>query len=303
LNYLDLTTPNGRKNESYFMDALVDLYQKNGIEFGNPWQHKIQYRTDYIDLDTTFSDSSGFSVDYHFQIARSANLAALDNIKLVVERPELWSVSINDSLVEKEDGKYWIDLDYPKFEIGPYIRHGRNTITLTAERMSIFAEIMPVYILGGFILRPLEQGFEIRNGELEGLGSWQDAGHPFYSGKVSYSQGFNIEKRSDRFKVRLTGWNGTVAEVMVNGTKAGIIAWPPEELEITSLLRDGENDITIRVVGSLKNTFGYFYADNQKWINGPHDWDHAPEDLPGMDQYYLMDYGLFNPFELWKTSN
>ena len=103
------------------------------------------------------------------------------------------------------------------------------------------------------------------------------------------------------FKVNLSGWSGTIAEVRVNNQDAGIIAWPPEELDITQLLTEGKNEISVRVVGSLKNTFGYFYEDNNKWINGPHDWNKAPENQPGIDQYYLMDYGLFSPFGLWKT--
>jgi hypothetical protein len=301
LNYLDLYTPAGEMKDVYFMEALISLFKENGIEFGNPWQHKIQYRKDYVDLDTIFTDTAGFVVAYHFRVATGADLSKLADAKAVVERPELWTVSVNDSLLEKEDGEYWIDLDYPVYNIGEHIKHGRNTITLKADRMSIFAEVMPVYITGDFIVRPLGKGFEITSGSLDALGSWKDAGYPFYSNKISYTQDFTIEKEHARFKVKLTGWNGTLAEVHVNGREAGIVAWPPEELDITELLTEGKNEISVRIVGSLKNTFGYFYEDNDKWINGPHDWNKAPENQPGMDQYYLMDYGLFSPFELWKS--
>ena len=60
INYLDLYTTKGDMENVYFMEALIALFNKNGIDFGNPWQHKIQYKTNYIDLDTTFTDSSGF---------------------------------------------------------------------------------------------------------------------------------------------------------------------------------------------------------------------------------------------------
>jgi hypothetical protein len=301
LNYLDLFTPDGEMKDVYFMEALTSLFHENGVEFGNPWQHKIQYKTDYVDLDTTFTDSTGFRVEYHFQVAGGMDLTALAGAKAVVERPELWTVSINDSLIEKEEGEYWIDLDFPVYHIGTYLKHGWNTIALEAPRMSVFAEIMPVYILGDFLVKPKYKGFEISSGSLRALGSWKDAGYPFYSDKVSYTQNYMVDKGDARFKLKLTGWNGTLAEVLVNKQKAGMIAWPPEELDITQLLSDGENEISVRIVGSLKNTFGYFYEDNDKWINGPHDWNIAPENQPGMDQYYLMDYGLFSPFELWKT--
>jgi hypothetical protein len=301
LNYLDLYTPNSEMKDAYFMEALIALFNDYGIKFGNPWQHKIQYKTEYIDLDTSFSDSTGFEVEYHFQLARGTDLSALLEAKAVVERPELWTVSINDSLIEQEDGEYWIDVDYPVYKIGQFLKPGRNTISLSAKRMSIFAEIMPVYILGDFIVNPKKKGFEITNGSLSALGSWKDAGYPFYFNKVSYSQKYIIEKGKSFFKVKLTGWNGTIAEVQVNNKEAGIIAWPPEELDVTHMLTEGSNEISVRIVGSLKNTFGYFYEDNNKWINGPHDWNRAPKNQPGFDEYYLMDYGLFSPFGLWKT--
>jgi hypothetical protein len=133
------------------------------------------------------------------------------------------------------------------------------------------------------------------------MGSWKDAGYIFYSNKVSYSQKFTIKKGSSDFKVKLNNWNGTVSEVLVNNKDAGIIAWSPEELDVTELLVEGENEITVRVVGSLKNTFGHFYQKEQKWIYGPGDWNKAPKHQPAYDQYNQIDYGLFEPFELLKS--
>lgn len=300
LNYLDLKTSKTTMKDTYFMTALVALFQENGVEFGNPWQHKIQYKKNYLDLDQ-FEENSGFRADYHFQIASGVDISTLSEVKAVVERPELWSVSINGHVVEKEPGKYWIDKDFPVFKIGEYLKPGKNTISLVADRMSIFAELMPVYIIGDFKVLPEKVGFEITNGKLAELGSWKDAGYIFYSDKVSYSQKFNIEKGTAAFKVKLNKWNGTVAEVIVNGNQAGIIAWEPEELDITELLSEGENEITVRVVGSLKNTFGEFYREEKSWIYGPHGWNNAPQHQPGFEQYFLNDYGLFEPFELLRS--
>jgi len=100
------------------------------------------------------------------------------------------------------------------------------------------------------------------------------------------------------YKVKLNNWNGTLAEVFVNGTPAGQIMWPPYELSLGPVLKPGENEIVVRVTGSLKNTFGYFYRNNKQWINGPGDWDTAPEGNPPAGKYFLMNYGLFEPFSL-----
>lgn len=301
LNYLDLKTAKTSLKDTYFMTALISLFKEIGVEFGNPWQHKIQYKKNYLELDQ-FDENSGFTTDYHFQIASGVDVSTLSEVKAVVERPELWSVSINGNNVEKEPGKYWIDKDFPEFHIGAYLKPGKNTITLKANRMSIFAELMPVYIIGDFKVQPKKVGFEITNGKLAELGSWKDAGYIFYSDKVSYSQKFNIKKGTASFKVKLNKWNGTVAEVLVNNQEAGIIAWEPEELAITDLLSEGENEITVRVVGSLKNTFGEFYREKTSWIYGPHGWNNAPEHQPAFDKYYIPDYGPFEPFELMKVN-
>ncbi len=301
LNYLDLKTSKTTMKDTYFMTALISLFKENGVEFGNPWQHKIQYKKNYLELDK-FGENTGFTADYHFQIANGVDISALSKVKAVVERPELWSVSINGHVVEKESGKYWIDKDFSIFKIGEYLEPGKNTVSLNASRMSIFAELMPIYIIGDFKVQPKKVGFEITNGTLSEMGSWKDAGYIFYSDKVSYAQKFNIEKGTAAFKVKLNKWNGTVTEVLVNNKEAGIIAWEPEELDITELLSEGENEITVRIVGSLKNTFGEFYREKKSWIYGPHGWNNAPEHQPAFDKYYMNDYGLFEPFDLIKSN-
>ena len=102
--------------------------------------------------------------------------------------------------------------------------------------------------------------------------------------------------------MRLNRWNGTVAEVLVNGERAGLIAFPPNELDVTGMLKEGINDITVKVTGSLKNTFGFFYRENgYSWIYGPWEWDYAPARIPSGDKYFLLDYGLMEPFALVRT--
>jgi hypothetical protein len=301
INYLDLKSPGSDKREIYFMDALIGLFHENGVEIGNPWQHKIQYRKNYLALDSLFDDNTGFEASYHFNIAENLSSEVMKSIQAVVERPELWEVSINGNKISKENGAYWIDRDFPQFAIGDFLKRGKNTITLKASRMHILSELMPVYILGDFLVTPADRGFEISQGKISSLGSWRQEGLPFYSKKVAYSQNFNVKKSSEAiFKVKLNKWNGSISEVWVNGESAGVIPWQPDELDITSLLEEGENEITVKVTGSLKNTFGFFFHNNDNWIFGPHSWNSAPEKIPDASDYFLMDYGLFEPFDLVK---
>ena len=281
------------------MDGLVGLFNENGIEMGNPWQHKIQYKKDYLVLDSLFDSSSGFEASYHFEINRNLSAAALKSIRAVVERPDLWQVSMNGQDLLAQEGDFWIDKDFPVFAVGEFLKKGRNTITLKAPRMHILAEVMPVYLLGDFLVVPGKKGFEIADGDISQLGSWREAGLPFYSQKVAYSQSYSLEMpENTSYKVRLKNWNGSISEVMVNGESAGVIAWQPNELDVTSFLKEGENEVVVKVTGSLKNSFGFFYHSNDNWIFGPHSWNEAPDNIPSASEYFLMDYGLFEPFEL-----
>jgi len=282
------------------MNAMRKLFDSNGFPMGNPWQHKIQYKQDYLALDT-FKVNSAFEVKYHFTISDKATAETMGQLSAVVERTELWEVYVNDQKVEKSD-KWWIDREFFKIPIGAKVKKGLNTITLKAPKMSVHAELMPAYIVGDFVLNPLKKGFEISTGKLSNLGSWKSMGYPFYSQKVAYSETFALDKATDHFKVKLNQWDGIMAEVFVNKKRAGTIAYPPYELNISSLLQEGQNEITLTICGSLKNTFGYFYKPNNQWINGPGDWNTAPEQTAAFGDYFLLDYGLKEPFSLIRIN-
>ncbi len=299
LDYMDLKTKNLDMPETYFLKGMSKLFEVNNFPMGNPWQHKIQYKQDYLAMDT-FKVGSGFEVSYHFMVADNIDLKSLGDISAVVERPEFWMVYLNGELIEKSND-WWIDRDFHRFPILDKLRKGNNTLTIKAEKMSVHAELMPVYIVGNFVLKPLQQGFEISSDNLSRLGSWKEMGYPFYSQKVDYKQKFKLPKAGSQYLVKLNKWNGVLAEVTVNGKKAGLITWAPYQINISSLLNKGDNGIVVTVVGSLKNTFGYFYKGNN-FIIGPGDWNTAPDKTPSLKQYFLKDYGLFEPFSLYEVN-
>ena len=296
LDYVDLK---GRKldlKETYFMKAMHALFDSSGFKMGNPWQHKIQYKQDYMALDT-FKTGSGFEVTYHFNVAINADLKTLSSLDIVAERPELWDLYLNGTMLTKSD-KWWIDREFYRFPVGNHLRAGANAITLKASKMSVHAEIMPAYVVGNFKLSPLKKGFEITSGTIQSLGSWKAQGYPFYAQKVLYSQKYQTLQNGKSYKLKLNRWNGSMAAVWLNGVKIGLIMAPPYEMELSGL-KTGENTISVEVIGSLKNTFGFFYKSAAgKWIIGPGDFDVAPATLPAISDYILPDYGLFEPFSV-----
>lgn len=299
VNYLDLKTAKTDKKDVYFMDALIGLYNENGLESGNPWQHKIQYKKSWLDLDNQFKPDSWFEADYHFNINPGLKPEAMKSIRAVVERPELWKVLINGHEVSPLANSWWIDKNFPQYPVGDYLKSGVNTLTIKASRMNILAEVTPVYLLGDFIVKPGPGTWEINGGDINTPGSWRDLGLPFYSQKVAYTQNFKVSKaEGGTFIAKLNRWKGSVAEVLVNGKAAGLIAWQPYQLDVTRFLNEGDNDITVKVAGSLKNAFGFFYQNNDNWIFGPWSWNYSPEKPPSASQYFLNDCGLMEPFSL-----
>jgi hypothetical protein len=66
-----------------------------------------------------------------------------------------------------------------------------------------------------------------------------------------------------------------LVKVAINGTEAGVIAWPPYELDVTPFVRGGDNQIAVELVATLRN------------LLGPH---HRPQGEP--DQCWTQDYIL-----------
>ncbi len=297
LDYLSLETADFKLDEVYFMKAMYRLFEWSKLPTGNPWQHKIQYRQQYLGMDQ-FGDSTWFRVSYRFFVDESCEENLLNDISVVVERAHLWKVLLNGGELHAGEGKWWLDRHFPVFATGGKVVKGWNSIELAAPKMSVFAEIMPVYLLGDFSLQAADKGFILVKSVAPGEESWKNAGMPFYGDQVGYSQSFVLDEIEGRYEVVLGGWKGTVAEVWVNNHKAGILGWQPFRLDVTDHLIKGENSIEVRITGSLKNTLGYHHVVQSGWIDSPWSWNQGPDQQPPGEAYQFLEYGLYGGFTL-----
>lgn len=303
LDYLDLETKDFKLNDIYFMDAMYKLFEWSQLPTGNPWQHKIQFKQTYVEMDH-FDKSTWHNIQYQFEVDGKLTTEQLNSLKLVAERPEIWTVDINGHILNRQDGEWWLDKHFPVYSIGEFVHSGRNIVTLKAEIMSVFAEIMPVYILGDFSLRKAEKGFIIHTDIIPALGNWSDWGLPFYGNQVSYKQKFVLDeapKENESYYIRIENWKGSVGEVWVNGQLSEIIGWQ-EEAEVTKTLNAGANEVEFRVTGSLKNTLGFHHKDLTGWIDGPWSWNEAPDHQPSGKDYRFMNYGMEGKIRLLRKN-
>jgi hypothetical protein len=294
IDFCDVELGEEITKDLHTFDAADKIYKHFGFRNGNPWNTSVQFRKNIVDRDT-FGVKTGFSATYHFFIKGKFDLT---NMKAVVERPELWKVSVNGTEVIPEPEKWWLDRSFKTFSIGSLVKAGENTITLKASPMRINAEVEPVYITGDFSVRPAIKGWTIEAPSiLKSTESWKNQGLPFYSWGVTYSKEFNIEDARGRWEVNPGKWNGTVAEVSVNGLKAGVIAFPPYNADISRFIQKGQNRIEIKVIGSLKNLLGPHHNNQSKGLVTPWSWRYV-KNYPSGNDYQMIDYGMFGDFDL-----
>jgi len=168
--------------------------------------------------------------------------------------------------------------------------------------MKIHAEIEPIYLLGDFSVEPVDKGWVIVPGNGLTTGSWKEQGHPFYSWDVGYKKEFEIQQKSSYYEVGLGNWEGTVAEVFVNGKEARTIALPTDRVDVSGLIKEGRNSIEVKITGSLKNLLGPHHNNPASGWTGPENWRNIKK-YPGGKCYQLLDYGLMNDFYLYKLAS
>ncbi len=90
-----------------------------------------------------------------------------------------------------------------------------------------------------------------------------------------------------------------MAEVIVNGTKAGVVISEPYELDVTRYMKKGINNVTVNVTGSLINTLGPHHNNQPLGMAWPAMFKEGnPKGYPAGSEYRFVDYGLMDNFEL-----
>jgi len=293
VDFCDVTVKGQTHQNVHFSQAADIVFKAHGFVNGNPWNSSVQYKRNILDRDQ-FTDG-GFTAKYGFTVNDDFDYSGM---QLVAERPELFTVKFNGETLKPIPGKWWIDKSFGVYAIGGAVKKGLNTVELSISPMRVLAEIEPVYIIGDFAVVPEEKGWSISAPvSIFTLGSWKEQQQPFYSHGFQYGKSFDIPEISGAYQVSLSKWTGTVAEVYVNGTKAGIIAFDPYRIDVTSYLRAGKNQIDVNIIGSNKNLLGPHYKNPAPGLAAPGHWKNISAQIPGT-AYQLIDYGLMEDFVL-----
>ncbi|MDR2754493.1 MAG: hypothetical protein LBC20_02190 [Planctomycetaceae bacterium] len=155
LDYVDVKVGNEERQDIYTWAANRFVFQKHGMESGNPWDSQVQFKDELI--TKKFPENSGFEATYHFTLQESVP----KNLAVVIERPDLYRIYCNDKEVQAIPNAWWLDKAFGKIDLSQVAKVGENNVKIVAQPMTIEHELEPAYLLGDFSLQNSEKGFTV----------------------------------------------------------------------------------------------------------------------------------------------
>ncbi|MCX7018619.1 MAG: glycosyl hydrolase [Candidatus Sumerlaeota bacterium] len=235
------------------------------------------------------------SLKYNFRVDAPAS----GGLWLAIERPDLYRISVNGAALSSEsDCGWWVDKSLRMIPVAPaLIRKGGNEIALQCEYDESHPGLEIIYLLGNFGVAVDGTSVTMTTfPDKLAIGDWTKQGLPFYSGTVSYVRNISgmfaaVKSGGRRLFIETPHYKGVAVRVWVNGRAAGMIAWEPNELDITDHIDGDEVELRIEVLGHRRNSHGPLHhaLPHTKWT-GPGEfittgksWTH---------QYQLVSCGL-----------
>ena len=176
--------------------------------------------------------------------------------------PSTTAIRLQDR--SRESVQAWINGE-PMIDKG----NGRFKVPSPVKTTAVVAlRLLPHTGLNGGAAIPEPITVETSDDGIMSLGDWSSLGIlNNYSGGVRYRTTFALTEQETQGKVELDlGRVVATAEVHVNGKKAGVRVAPPWKLDISGLLRSGENTVEVLVYNTLSN---HYQTIPSKYRGGP----------------------------------
>lgn len=213
---------------------------------------------------------------------------------IVVEKATDYRYTLNGVPVENTPDGWWIDRDFGAIPL-PALRKGKNTLILSCKYENRM-EFEDCYLTGTFGVDTDRRITALPETLIPG--DWCLQGLLHYPGAVTYQMEIPVAHPDKRSFLYAERWSGVLLSIRVNGEEAGDI-WTASQkyLEVTGLLRPGNNQVEITVTGTPRNLFGPFHQRAGKQpVTAPKSFrtignDYSPE-------YNFHPYGLIGPVKL-----
>lgn len=222
------------------------------------------------------------------------------DLHLAIECPEKFMIRVNGVEIDCDaECGWWVDRSLRKVPVDPgLIRLGSNRITLNLDYEETFPGLEIIYLLGNFGTTTEGTGVIMtRPVSTLKTGDWAEQGLAFYSGSTAYCTTVKKPAANERLFVSVPEYRGVAVRVLVNGKQAGIMAWEPNEVDVTDLLEEGENSLAIEVVGHRRNSHGPHHHV-EKWPRWTGPAEYQTKDAQWFEGYNLVPCGLMTAPEL-----
>ncbi len=249
-----------------------------------PWARKRHRRTARLTIELSY--------DFDVKDLPSGDLY------LALEQPARLNATVNDeTLTMDSDCGWWTDRSLRKIRFDASLLHeGRNEIRLRCDYDESHPGLEAVYLLGTF--GTVVKGTDVTITRLPTtlkLDDWVKQGLAFYSGSVSYLCRIRPNlRKGERLFVQIPAYEGVAVRVRVNGKTAGVIAWEPNEVEITQFLERHGVHLCIEVIGHRRNSHGPLHlAEKLPRQIAPGHYETTGKQWT--DAYRLVPCGLMRP--------
>jgi hypothetical protein len=213
-----------------------------------PWEGMAEYRFDFVLKLTAVPSRLLLVLDYVQLYQRMGRLAVYMNGVMCTAT---FSDVIDSEMLQYDlsvaarvgDNAVQITLLYTDYaDLSPDL-HRKRTSPPVVPKVRVMGDFQ---IIGDALVPAGLQTIELK--------SWADMGYPFYSGPARYRTTFKLPMHMQGLRARLVCEAlADVAAVRVNDRAAGVMLWPPKQLDITSLLQVGENTLELIVTNSQAN--------------------------------------------------
>jgi hypothetical protein len=168
-----------------------------------------------------------------------------------------WSLYVNGKQVKARPERSLVDAQMKAVDITKFLQKGANLIALRIVVTNATDGLLDLLKLtGDFSLVPDVDGLYRIDAPCHSLSpvSWTQQGYPHFSGRAIYRRKFELPEAFQGQRVFVEPvMEDDVLEVIVNGQSAGVRLWEPYQIEVTDLLKSGENTIEMRVANTLVN--------------------------------------------------
>ncbi len=264
---------------------------------------------------------------------------AFTGLRLAIEDASQHRITLNGVEASSEPTGYFRSRDFETVALPDVCRIGENELVVTryfeplqkfrSAITSLFenlsgCELENMYLLGDFAVRSRTEFTRTSSERFAGdfvltrapktVGrDLPLAGYPFFAGTVKLSKKVKLtkEQAGSPATFYIGEFHGCVAEVTVNGERCEDLCWYPYECGVTGKLREGENEIVLRITNTLRPMLGPYHrvygeagelwgtynTPNKPWlgVRGENDlhWqdERTPDTAVWTDSYMVIRFG------------